>query len=120
MVVDDVLFIVKLGIVIGFFGLNGVGKFIMMCLIVGFDCFIFGCVVVVGCEYCKLCVLLIEVGVLLDVKVVYIGCFVCNYFCVMVVIYGILVFCVDEVIDFVGIGFVVCKCVGKFFFGMGQ
>jgi len=83
-VVEDLIFIVFLGIVIGFFGLNGVGKFMTMWMIIGFDWLMFGSVWVNGKLYVEYIVLLVEVGALLEVCLVYIGCSVYNYLLALV------------------------------------
>lgn len=45
-VVDDLLFDIVLGNIVGFFGLNGVGKFIIMKMLIGFLLFMLGDIVI--------------------------------------------------------------------------
>lgn len=109
MILCDVSFLIEFGEFVGVFGLNGVGKMMLMCVVFGFVFVLVGMLLVGG--VLVVCGNLL-IGYMLQIWSGFVNCWMCGYdFVVMVVdgycwglLYMNVVMCcdVDCVFDFVG------------------
>ncbi len=119
-VVDDLSFTARPGVVTGFLGPNGAGKSTTMRMIMGLNAPDSGSVTVNGKPFAAHRRPLHEVGALLEARAVHTGRTARNHLLAQAATTGISTARVDEVIDLVGLSGVASRRAGGFSLGMGQ
>lgn len=119
-VVNDLSFVIRPGLVTGFLGPNGAGKSTTMRLILGLDRPTAGTVMVNGRPYAKHAAPMKELGALLEAKAVHTSRSAYNHLRALAATHSIPRWRVDEVVEMVGLRDVAHKRAGAFSLGMGQ